>query len=168
MLSQAQIQRVWEGMLLAEMRALYFADLATQYNARQRHATWTTLVASSAAFASIIAHVPPEYGWIRVAATFFTAVLSGYSLAMQVQRRAVEASDLHYRWNQVGREYSAIWENVEASDAFERLQKADTAVAELSKVSLQLPYRKSLMEKWQRHVEAEWKQRNALGQHAAA
>lgn len=159
MLSQAQIQRVWEGMLLAEMRALYYADLAVRSNARQRYATWATVVASSAALASVVTQVPEGYGWIRPALALATALLSGYALAMQVQKRAVDASDLHYRWNLLAQEYGAIWENVYAEDGPERLRAADATAAEISEASHQLPYKKRLMAKWQEHVEAAWRQR---------
>ena len=36
MLSEAQIKRVWEGMLGAEIRASYFAELVERANKEQR------------------------------------------------------------------------------------------------------------------------------------
>ena len=168
MLSQAQIQRVWEGMLAAEIRALYFADLAARYNARQAKATWATLVLSSGAVVSLLAALPEEYAlWVRLALTVTTVIVSAYSLAAQIQKRALEASDLHERWHRVAAEYQAIWENVGALDAFERLQKVDNTVAELSTASHQIPYRERLMRKWQVRVQAEWKQRTAPERRAA-
>ncbi|MGH9661894.1 MAG: hypothetical protein ACRD96_25320, partial [Bryobacteraceae bacterium] len=52
MLSDAQIKRLWENMLSAEIRANYFAELAERFSRRQRYATWGVLFLSSGAFAS--------------------------------------------------------------------------------------------------------------------
>jgi len=36
MLSEAQIKRVWDNMLAAETRALYFGDLASRYTRQKQ------------------------------------------------------------------------------------------------------------------------------------
>lgn len=167
MLNQAQIQRVWEGMLLAEMRALYFADLANRYNALQRNVTLAVLGVTSGAAASMVAELPEGLAWISKALTFMAALLSYYLFAMQNQKRAQEATDLHYRWSQLAAEYESTWENVHADDALQRLDKADATAIELSKAGLHLPNRTKLVKKWQDVVEANWAARTAEVAHAA-
>ena len=49
-LSEVQIDRVWKGMLSAEIRAYYFAELAQRYASQQRNVTWAILFSSSGAF----------------------------------------------------------------------------------------------------------------------
>jgi hypothetical protein len=125
MLSEAQQQRVWEGMLSSEIRANYFADLSGQYYSRQRWATWASLVFSSGALASLLASLPERYIWIRPALILPTTLLSAYSVAMQNQKFAVDSSDLHARWNRLAKEYEAIWEDVYSDDALQRLSVLD-------------------------------------------
>jgi hypothetical protein len=60
MLSELQQKRVWEGQLAAEIRASYFADLANSYQRVQRRVTWTTLVLSSGAAATLLADGIPH------------------------------------------------------------------------------------------------------------
>ena len=54
MLSEAQQRRVWEGMLSAEIRANYFAELSGKYHRRQRVVTWVILFLSSGAAATFL------------------------------------------------------------------------------------------------------------------
>lgn len=46
-LSEAQIKRVWEGMLGAEARAGYFAELSSRYFSLDRLINWATLTLSA-------------------------------------------------------------------------------------------------------------------------
>lgn len=114
MLSEAQQIRVWEGMLGAETRANYFAELSSRYMQKQRLATWATLLFSSGAVASLLANVPSEW---KLALAIATTAVSLYSVVMQNQKLAVDASDLHARWNRLAKEYGRVWENVYAGDA---------------------------------------------------
>jgi hypothetical protein len=65
-LSEAQIKRVWEGMLGSEDRANYFADLVWRYNPEQKLLTWATLFFSSGALVTILATFPAEYQGARI------------------------------------------------------------------------------------------------------
>jgi hypothetical protein len=152
MLSEAQQQRVWEGMLSAEIRANYFADLSGQFYSRQRWATWASFVFSSGALVSLLASLPEQYLWIRPALVFPTALLSAYSVVMQNQKFAVDSSDLHARWNRLAKEYEAVWENVYADDALERLNALEDRATDLSKAGAPFKYDKSRMLKWKEHV----------------
>jgi hypothetical protein len=152
MLSEVQRQRVWEGMLGAEIRANYFADLSGRLHTRQRAAIWATLVLSSGAAASVIASLPADYSWVRVVLTVGTAAISAYSVVMQNQKFAVDAAELHLRWNRLMREYEQIWEDVYAEDAAARLNSLDERAAEISKTGVAFGYNKRTMLKWERHV----------------
>ena len=91
--------------------------------------------------------------WL-VALTIATAGLSAYSVAMQNQKFGVDSADLAFRWNRLCSEFESIWENVEAEDACERLQRLTEKTAELSKTGSAFRYEKRRMLKWQDHVEA--------------
>jgi hypothetical protein len=153
MLSEAQIKRVWEGMLGAEIRSDYFAELSGKYQLGQKVATWTTLFLSSGATISLITALPADLSWVRIALAGLAAAMSLYSVVMQNQKLAVDASDLHARWNKLAMEYTRLWENVYVEDALDRLNALDDKIAELSKTGTAFPNRKRSMLKWQIHVE---------------
>lgn len=153
MLTPYEQEQVWKGMLAAEIRANYFADLSGQFARKQRFATWGTLVLSSSAFGSVVANIPPEYSpWVRGGLTLLAAALSAYSLVMQNQKSAIDASDLHARWNRLANEYARLWGNVYGDDAKEALDELIHTEEEVSKTGVALPHNKKLMEKWEDHV----------------
>lgn len=61
MLNEAQITRVWEGMLAAETRSLYFGDLISRYTRQKQWITGTSFFLASGAAATIISKSP---AWI--------------------------------------------------------------------------------------------------------
>ncbi len=151
MLSEAQITRVWEGMLEGEMRALYFGELVEKYQAKQRWATMITLVASSAAFASfVIGSIPAE---VRPILTLLASAVSAYTLVAQNSRRAIDASDLHARWGRLAMEYQALWENVHADDAADRLRSITDREWDASKASTSFPNDVKSLSRWQAYVQ---------------
>ena len=152
MLTPLQQKRVWEGLLGAEIRANYFADLSGRYAQKQRLSTWCTLFSSSGAAVSLLASLPGEWAWIRPALAIITAAISLYSVVMQNQKSAVDSSDLHARWSRLANEYQRLWEDTYAESAYERLNVLAAREEELSMAGTAFPNRRRLMEKWEDHV----------------
>jgi hypothetical protein len=152
MLTSSQQKRVWEGLLGAEIRANYFADLSGRYAFRQRAATWCTLVASSGAAVSILANLSEQWSWLRPALALSTAAISLYSVVMQNQKFAVDSSDLHARWNRLANDYQRLWDDMYADDALSLLNALSGREEELSKAGTAFPNRRRLMEKWETYV----------------
>jgi len=153
MLSELQRKDVWERWLASEMRASYFADMATRYSFRQSMLTWLTLLSSSgAAFAIVTDWVPANLSWIKPALAFFTAGLSLMSLVFQNQKRSFDCSELHFGWNRLASEYEALWNDMYSEDAVSNLSKLTEKSAELSKTSTAIPYKKRIMAKWEDYV----------------
>jgi hypothetical protein len=152
MLTPIQQKQVWEGILGAEIRANYFADLSGQYAWKQRAATWLTLFFSSGAAASILANISENFAWIRPVLAISTAAISLYSVVMQNQKFAVDASDLHSRWNRLANDYQRLWDGMYSEDAVSRLDALLAREEELSKAGTTFPNRERLMEKWETHV----------------
>jgi hypothetical protein len=150
MLSNLQQKRVWEGWFKGAVRANYFADLSGRYRWRQRTATWLTLIFSSGAFGALLAQIPPHYDWILLAA--LAAAVSLWSLVAQNQQAAVDAADLHHRWNRLAIDYQRLWDDMYADDAAARLIVLDERAAEASKAGTAFPARERLIAKWHRHV----------------
>ena len=151
-LSEAQIKRTWEGMLGAEVRADYFADLVSRYNSEQKWLTWTTLFLSSGAFVSILAEVPERFQVIRVVLIGLSAAVSLFSVVRENHKNAVDAANLHSRWLKIANAYTDIWENIYASDAKEKLDAASALESEASSAGSTFRYKKGRMLRWERHV----------------
>jgi hypothetical protein len=152
MLSEAQIERVWQGMLGAEIRANYFADLTERYNRRQRWATWGTLFMSSGALATILIQLPPQWAWVRAVFAAIATALSLYSVVRQNNKLAVDAADLYARWNKLSCEYENLWEDVTVDGAASILDALTDHGRELSKSATAFPNDKRAMLKWEEHV----------------
>jgi hypothetical protein len=152
MLNVQQQRHVWEEWLASEMRALYFADLASALHRRQRAVTWATLFTSSAAVAGFL-FAQGVTAWVAPVLALATAALSLYSLVAQDQQRAIESANLHDRWNRIAQGYEALWGETWAADAAARLAVLEEAAAEASKAGALFRFEKKRMERWQDHVE---------------
>lgn len=152
MLSDAQIERVWQGMLGSEIRANYFAELTERYNRRQRFATWGTLFMSSGALATILIALPSEWVWVRAGFAAVATALSLYSVVRQNNKLAVDSADLHARWNKLASEYEKLWEDVTADNGIEVLDTLTDQGRELSKSGTAFPNDERAMLKWENHV----------------
>ena len=82
-LNEFQIGRVWDNMLAAETRALYFADLASRYTRRKQWITGVSFFLSSGAAATLIGKAPP---WVPIVLSIIVSVASAYSLTMRRTR----------------------------------------------------------------------------------
>jgi hypothetical protein len=154
MLSALEQKRVWEGMLAAEIRANYFADLCGRYQRKQRLVTWATLLFSSGALATLISDwLPHTLAWIRAVLATFTVALSLWSLTAKNERNSIDCSDLHFKWNVLGREFEDLWDDMYAEAAAAKLRELEKRAADYSRTGTSFPNRRRLMIKWQDHVE---------------
>ena len=139
MLSDAQIKRVWEGMLGAEIRAKYFAEVSGRYVRNQRWATWFTLLFASSNAAALLAEIPQNLAWIRLALAVCVTGTSVYLALAGNMQKAFDCSNLHESWSRLHQGYRAIWEGIDADDALEVLNDLDTRATGVSKSSVSLP-----------------------------
>ena len=150
-LSDAQMERVWQEMLSAEIRSCYFADLVERLGKRQRWLTWGTLVASSGAFVSFLL----EYPALAQLRPVFALSATGISFSMLVQqypRRSMDAADLHLRWNKLAHDYERLWENVYTADAPQLLDALTTRAEEISRAGAAFRWEPKVMLRWEKHV----------------
>jgi hypothetical protein len=156
MLSEAQQKRVWEGMLGAEIRANYFADLSSRLTLRQKRvAMWTLILSSSAVGTYVVGSkvIPTDIiVWLQPALALFTAALSAYSYTAQNQKSAIEAADLHARWHKLARDFTALWDDMYDPDALDTLQKLEERAAEASKSANSFSNDAKAMLRWEEHV----------------
>src|SRR5271170_7027043 len=118
MLNEFQTTRVWENMLAAETRALYFADLASRYTREKQWITGVSFFLASGAAASLIGKLPQ---WVPLVASAVVAVLSAYSMAVGLDRKISTMAKLHSAWNVISLEYQRLWNHTYSDDAEEQL-----------------------------------------------
>ena len=82
-----------------------------------------------------------------------TAAVSIFSLVQQNQKRSTDCADLHFRWNRLGSEYKALWDDFYSPDSPSKLQALEEKEAELSKSSTVIPNDERAMLKWQDYVQ---------------
>lgn len=162
MLSELQQKRVWEGRLSSEIRANYFADLSGGYHRKQHRVTWAMIVLSSSAAGAFVASFPSKYAWVAPTLSLLTAALSGYSLAVQNHKSAIDSADLYVRWSKLASEYELLWDNMYAEQAKDKLAELTESAIELSKIATAFPVIEKRLLKWQDYVE----QQHAAGVHA--
>ena len=159
MLIEGQTNRVWEKMLEAEVRSLYFGDLATSYTKRKQAITGLSFILSSGAAATVAAHTSWLYPLVTSA---ISAALTGYSIAVGLDRKAATMAKLHASWNQLQADYERLWYHWGDDDAeaqFDALQKQERIASETGAV--EAPYDVPRIEKWTHLVYDRYERRSA-------
>jgi hypothetical protein len=156
MLSDAQSTRVWQGMLGAEIRAKYFAELSGRYLERQKWGTWFTLLFASSNAIALLTAMPQTITWIRLLLAVCATGTSIYLALAGNAKKAFDCSTLHERWSRLHQGYRSIWEDTESPDAPALLKELDSREIEVSNSATSLPYDKKSMGKWQTHTEREY------------
>lgn len=150
MLNDFQINRVWENMLAAETRALYFGDLACRYTRRKQWITGTAFFLSSGAAATIFAKAPT---WIPLVLALIVAAANAYAMAVNLDRRTATMTKLHSAWHEIATAYDRLWNHTadeEAEDDLQRIFALEKEPSELA--TTDAPNDQDLLDKWQKRV----------------
>lgn len=154
MLKPSDQQDVWEGLISSSTRASCFGDLCVRYNAYNKALVWVTLFLSwSAASVVVKDWLPPNrQGW-RFAFAVIVAGTSFLSVLQQYQKRSSDCLDLYYKWNNIATRFDALWNDMYADDASNKLEALKKDVAEVSKSSVPFGRHTRLMLKCQTEIE---------------
>ena|SRR5437660_4112244 len=153
MLSDFQINDLWEQWISAETRSLYFAEMGRRYNLLHSFLMWATLLLASGATATLISDwVSPKYAWIRPLLTSLAAALSLASVVMQNPKKFADCSDLHYKWNKLAVEYKALWDKTYSPEAEATLSRLNDKGTELSRAGTWIANKRKMMLRWENHV----------------
>ena len=90
-MTEEQAGRVWEKMLEAEVRSLYFADMASQNTKRKHWIVGLSFVTSSGAAVTFFGD---PANWMPAMLGFFVALLNGSAIAVNLDQRALVLSKL--------------------------------------------------------------------------
>jgi hypothetical protein len=106
MLTEAQITSIWERQIAAEVRALYFADLASSYTTQKQWITGSSFFLASGAAAALVAKSP---SWVPLVLACITAVLSAYTVARGMDGATRTMSKFQFSWSELASSYEALW-----------------------------------------------------------
>lgn len=150
MLNDYQINSVWENLLAAETRALYFGELTTRYTRRKQIITGLTFFLSSGAAATIIAKAP---AWVPTIQAVTVALVSAYAMAVGLDGRIATLAKLQSAWSEIATAYERLWNHAwddDAEDELTRIIDRETEPSSLAATSA--PHDPRLIERWQTRV----------------
>jgi len=154
-LTETEAGSVWRRMAEAEVRSLYFANLASRYNRQKQIITGISFFLSTSAAATLIAKLPP---WVPVAFSVIVAIVTAYAMAVGLDRRIVTLTKLHYQWNQLSAEYEHLWNHWADPDANEALDELLKKARDASESATEMPYDEGLINKWAKLVYSRFQQ----------
>jgi hypothetical protein len=147
-MTESQITDVWERMISAEVRSLYFADLTGRYSRRKQWITGLSFFLSSAAAAALGAKAPT---WAPL--SMAALVLSAYSMSGGLDRKVQTMAKLHYSWLQLATDYDHLSNHFYEDGAERELARQVNGEKDLSQLaSTEAPYDPPRMAKWEDHV----------------
>jgi hypothetical protein len=149
MLTENQTNRVWQRMVEAEVRSLYFADLASRYTKRKQIITGVSFFLSSGAAATLVARLP---AFIPLILSLIVAIVTAYSMAVGLDRRIKTLSNLHYEWNHLTADYEWLWNHWRDDDADQVLADLVKRASEASEIATEMPYDEDSIDKWEQIV----------------
>jgi hypothetical protein len=150
MLTEFQLNRVWENMLAAETRSLYFGDLASRYTRQKQWITGLSFILSSGAAATVIAKSPP---YVPVLLALAVSVATAYSIALNLDGKIATMVKLHSSWNRIAAEYDRLWNHAQDPDAEFQLSRIIESEREPSELATtEAPNNQKLLGEWQDRV----------------
>lgn len=114
MLTENQITGVWERWLAAEVRSLYFAELASKYTRQKQWISGLSFLLASGAAATLIGKAP---NWVPIVLSCITAIISAYTVAVGLDGSARTMSKLQYLCSELATAYEALWNTTYADNA---------------------------------------------------
>jgi hypothetical protein len=159
MLTESQLDQVWERKLAAEVRSLYFGDFASRYSRRKQAITFVTFFLSSGAAATLIGKAP---SWVPIMLSVMVAILTAYSVAIGLERLVRTMAKLHYSWNQIATDYDRLFNHTgedEAESEFQELLRRERDASELA--TTEVPNNQKIMGEWQDYVVRQYHLDNA-------
>ena len=150
MLTDDQITSLWERMISAEVRSLYFAELASNYTRQKQIITGASFFLASGAAAVLIGKLP---SWVAILLACVAALLSAYSIARGLDGAARTMSRLQFSWSELASAYEALWNTTYEETASTRLAQLFTRENDLSsQSSTEAPNKQDRLGYWQDQV----------------
>ncbi len=150
MLTEEQVLSVWEHQIAAEVRSLYFAELASRYTVQKQWISGLSFFLASGAAATIVGKFP---SWLPVLLACITAALSAYSVARGLDGATRTMAKFHFAWSELAAGYEALWNTTWRDDASARWDGLLAKEIDLSsQASSEAPNNQSRLDHWQQQV----------------
>ncbi len=153
-LTTEQAGTVWGLMHEAEVRSLYFADLATRYTKRKQAVIGLSFLLSSGAALTAFGDLA---NWVPSAFGLLVAVLTGYALAANLDQKVVQFVKLQMAWEQQSHEYKRLrqhWYEDGSERALDLLLRRERELSGEA-TSTGTPWKPKLMAHWEDFVYAQ-------------
>jgi len=149
-LTEDQVADLWDRRISAEVRSLYFADLANVLSARKQWMAGISFFLSSGAAATLLAKQPT---WIAIVLSIIVALMAAYSFALNLDIKIKTMAKLHLSWSQLNAEYTHLWNHAYAEGAEQELEDLMRREQELSELAAtDAPNDQKRLGRWQDHV----------------
>jgi hypothetical protein len=132
MLTQPQIDTLWQDKMCAEARANYFGELATREGTIKRWITGSTFFLSSAAVVTLMSKMP---SWVPIVLSISIAVVNGYTIAVNQDGKLKTLGRLHIQWLQLEHDYNRLWSHTADADSETLLDRYLERERELSETA---------------------------------
>lgn len=136
---------VWEEMLMADMRANYFAELVGHYLKIDKWLRVGVLLAASGTVGTAMLQSDPA---LKLAIPIVATAISFWLLISQYGSLARDAADLHTGWSTVKRDYEKLWNELDSSDAEGKYYQIYDRAEALSKSGTKFPNKKGRLGYW--------------------
>jgi hypothetical protein len=157
-LTEGETRTVWTRMAEAEVRSLYFANLASRYTKRKQIITGISFFLSSGAAATLVAKTP---SWVPLLLSSVVALATAYSISIGLDRYIQTLSNLHSEWNQLYTDYEHLWNHWSDDDADSTLATLLKKARDASEIATGMPYDEGLIKKWSETVYSRFAQTTA-------
>jgi len=149
-LTEDQVADLWDRRISAEVRSLYFADLANVLSKRKQWMTGVSFFLSSGAAATLLAKQPT---WVAIVLSVIVALMAAYSFALNLDLKIKTMAKLHSSWSQLSIDYARLWNHTYADTAEQELDDLVGRELELSELSAtDAPNDEARMARWQDRV----------------
>lgn len=131
MLTQPQIQRLFDAKIDAEARACYFAEIASNESTIKRWVTFTAFMFGSATVVTTLSKHP----YFAAVFSIIVTAANGYQIAVSQDSKIKTAARLHSGWLRLEQEYDRLWSETWADDAQSRLTRLMEREQDLSETA---------------------------------
>ena len=154
MLTENQTNDVWNGKIAAEVRAMYFGDLASAFVRQKQIITGASFFLSSGAAATIAAKMNSA---VPILMSIVAAILTAYSIAVGLDKKAATMAKLQTMWSAIAEEYDTLWNHWyedQAEAGLRELARKGREASELA--STEAPYDEKRVEKWREFINRQY------------
>jgi hypothetical protein len=149
-LTEDQVADLWDRRISAEVRSLYFTDLANVLSSRKQWMTGISFFLSSGAAATLLAKQPV---WVAIVLSIIVALMAAYSFDLNLDLKVKTFGKLHSSWSQLCADYARLWSHTYSDAAEEELDELIQREFSLSELAAtEAPNDEVRMERWQNRV----------------